>query len=132
MSEPAGKYTTHHPTDSTGAACPVALDEPTRAQLDQLYWTTDTPVRETARQLGLVAASGCPAERPTTGPHRSAVNAQAAASPSISVDCSTSMKMHSPGHTSAALITACTSRAGTQARLPELPGSLRARPSSAT
>ena len=35
------------------------------------------------------------------------------------------MKMHSPGHTSAALITSCdVAGAGTQARLPELPGSL--------
>jgi hypothetical protein len=59
MSEPAGKYTTNHPTDSVGAACPVALDEPTQAQLDHLYWTTDTPVREIARQLGLAGRSVC-------------------------------------------------------------------------
>ena len=64
MSEPADKYATHHATDCFDAACPVALDEPTQAQLDHLYWMTDTPVREIAGQLGLTGRSVSPLVTP--------------------------------------------------------------------
>src|SRR5690606_13384856 len=47
-------------------------------------------------------------------------------------DQSTSMKMHSPGQSSAASITARWARVGTRAKLPAPPGSLRADPPSAT
>ena len=57
MSQPVDKYATHHTTDFADAACSVALDEPTQAQLDHLYWMTDTPVREIAGQLGLAGRS---------------------------------------------------------------------------
>lgn len=57
MSEPAHKYAPHQTTDAADAACPVALDEPTQAQLDHLYWMTNTPVRDIVEQLGLAGRS---------------------------------------------------------------------------
>jgi hypothetical protein len=57
MSEPADKYATRHATVCYEAAYPVALDEPTQAQLDHLYWMTDTPVRAIAERLDLTGRS---------------------------------------------------------------------------
>jgi len=54
MSEPANHDATDADTSTLGA---MVLDGPAQAQLDHLYWMTDTPVREIARQLGLARRS---------------------------------------------------------------------------